>query len=190
MILKDGKYNVGIDSQYMNHFVHAQKRDQLCWAASIQTILKFYGIFVSQEDIVIRTFGIQPDGFIPNWGANYQQIHYHLNNWDYKIGNQEFQLRASFGEGAPNIRWLIQELIEQRPILIGYHVNPGVGHAVVITAVDFFVKNGDWIVTKIVVRDPFPSDVNKCNNGRVEYGGKDLAKIIGGYWGIRVIRIK
>ena len=64
MILKDGKYNVGIDSQYMNHFVHAQKRDQLCWAASIQTILKFYGIFVSQEDIVIRTFGIQPDGVV------------------------------------------------------------------------------------------------------------------------------
>jgi len=188
MNIEDGKHSVGIDSEIMNHFVHTQLRDQLCWAASIQTVLKYYGIIVSQQDIVLRTFPRLPNGFLPNRPANSQTIHNHLNNWEYIVGGVTFVVKAEFGEGAPPPRLLITELHAERPIIAAYHTGPNTGHAVVVTAIDFTALNNEVTVRKIVVRDPSADEANKQRLGRIEYGGRDFASEMVGYWIVRVQR--
>jgi len=66
---------VGIPSNSMNYYAAGQNNSQWCWAASIQMVLNGYGVNINQEQIVARTYGIDPYGNLPNWPGSFQAIH-------------------------------------------------------------------------------------------------------------------
>jgi hypothetical protein len=179
---------VGIPSNSMNYYAAGQNNSQWCWAASIQMVLNGYGVNINQEQIVARTYGIDPYGNLPNWPGSFQAIHKNLNNWGIDNLGYPYTVRASLGNGAPSPNILVNELSNGRPVIIGYSSGPNSGHAVVVTAVSYIpTPNGPFIQT-IVVRDPWPSQKNINNNGRVEYPASALANKIQAYWYIRVIK--
>lgn len=91
------------------------------------------------------------------------------------------------GWGAPTPAYLINELENLRPVLIGYQSGPNSGHAVVITALSYIQTMYGPQIQTIVVRDPWPSGENIKNNGRVEYQALNLAQVIQAYWFIRIM---
>ena len=179
---------VGIPSNQMDYFSASQFKSQWCWAASIQMVLNGYGVNIRQDQIVERTYGRNPFGALPNWPGSIQTIHRNLNNWGIDNFGYPYTVMAQIGNGAPSPSILVNELSYGRPVIIGYRSGPNSGHAVVVTAVSYIpTPSGPYIQT-IVVRDPWPSEENIRNKGRVEYPAAALANNIQAYWYVRVVR--
>ena len=176
----------GIPSSQMNYFAAAQKRSQWCWAASIQMVLNYYGVYISQEQIVARTYGTDQYGNLPDWPGSWQAITANLNNWNFDNAGRPYVVRASLKWGAPSPVVLLHELSSGRPVIAAYSSGPNSGHAVVITGASYIQTYDGPIVQSVVVRDPWPSHVNRANAGRVEYGGLDFSRVMQAYWYVRV----
>lgn len=177
---------IGIPSERFNYCAASQRSSNWCWAASLQMIFNYYGVNISQEQIVYRSYGIDPQGNLPNWAGSFEVITANLNNWNIDNFGRRYSVSANLNWGAPSPVYLIQELAAQRPVLVGYQSGPNTGHAVVITACSFTQTNFGPIINSIVVRDPFPTPQNIASSGRVEYPGANLANLIQAHWYIRV----
>jgi hypothetical protein len=177
---------VGIQTNNFNYFSSSQNNSNWCWAASMQMIFNYYGVSISQEQIVARSYGVNPYGQLPNWTGSFQVITANLNNWSIDNFGRQYQVSASLNWGAPTPAFLIQELAAQRPVLIGYRSGPNSGHAVVITACSYIPSINGPIIQTVVVRDPWPSDQNIQNLGRVEYPGLNFANLIQAHWYVRI----
>ena len=171
----------------MNYTASTQNNTQWCWAASIQMVLRYYGVYVTQEQIVKRSFGVTRNGQLPNRTASPELITANLNKWGVDNRGQRYRVQATWGRHAPHPDMLIREMKADRPVIIGYEGEDG-GHAVVITAVGIANTNRGPAIEEIVVRDPWPSRRNVRRKGRVVYPGIDLANRIGDYWFIRVYK--
>ncbi len=176
---------VGIPSSTFNYFASAQQNSNWCWAASLQMIFNYYGVNITQEQIVGRSYGRDPYGNLPNWTGSFQIITANLNNWNMDNSGRQYSVSASLNWGAPTPAYLVQELSQQRPVLIGYQNGPG-GHAVVITGCSYIQTFSGPLIQSIIVRDPWPSPENVATGGRVEYPGLNLASRIQAHWYIRV----
>lgn len=177
---------VGIPTQNFNYFASPQHNSNWCWAASLQMIFNYYGVNITQEQIVARSYGVDPNGELPNWTGNWQVITQNLNNWSVDNNGRQYAVMATFNQGAPSPYYLIQQLSQGRPILIGYQSGPNSGHAVVITACSYIQTYDGPVIQSIVVRDPWPSEQNTANDGRAEWGGSQLANFIQAHWYIMV----
>lgn len=177
---------VGISSNNFNYFASSQRNSNWCWAASLQMIFNYYGVNITQEQIVARSYGIDPYGQLPNWVGSFQVITANLNNWSVDNNGRNYAVSATLHWGAPTPAILVQELTAQRPVLISYKSGPNTGHAVVITAVSYTPSANGPIIQSIVVRDPWPSEQNINTNGRIEYPGQEIANLIQTHWYIRV----
>ncbi|MDQ6828393.1 MAG: C39 family peptidase [Gemmatimonadota bacterium] len=178
----------GILRQNFEFAYSSQHNSQWCWAASIQMVLAFYGLHVSQEEIVKRSYGTSAQGELPNRPGSGEVITANLNNWsvDEAGGGGRYHVTAQVGRGAPPPALLLQEVSQQHPVILAYMSGPNSGHAVVATAASYTPSEQGPIVQSIIVRDPWPSEENKATNGRVEHPGADLARNIANYWIIRV----
>lgn len=177
---------VGIPSAQMNFVAAAQRNSQWCWAASIQMVLNYYGVSISQEQIVARTYGTDPYGNLPNWAGSFEAITANLNNWNFDNFGRRYIVMASLNWGAPTPAVLLQELGQGRPVIVGYKSGQNSGHAIVITAASFTQSPNGPIIQSIVTRDPWPSPQNIQTSGRVEYPGAQIASLMQAYWYIRV----
>lgn len=178
---------VGIPSAQMNFVAAAQNNSQWCWAASIQMVLNYYGVNISQEQIVARTYGMDPYGNLPNWAGSFQAVTSNLNNWNDDNFGRQYSVRASLNWGAPTPAILLQELSQGRPVIVGYKSGPNSGHAVVITAASYTQSPNGPIIQSVIARDPWPSPQNIQTSGRVEYPGAQFASLMQAYWYIRVM---
>lgn len=160
-----------------------QSKNQWCWAACIQSILKMYGINKSQESIVRQSYGMDPYGNLPNFAGSFQTISANLNQWiavdDY---GQRYSVAASMSPPNYVPRTLVTELSQQRPVILAYMSGPNSGHAVLCTAVDYYNSPYGPVVTRIRVRDPFPGPDIK------DYRGSAIGQLITTAWSIRAVR--
>jgi len=179
-------YYVGIPGSKLDYVSSIQKKPQWCWAASIQMVLNYYNIAIKQEQIVERTYGRAEDGQLPNWAASIGTIHLNLNNWSVDNTGKKYIVNAQFGYGAPEPIFLIQELAQKRPVIIGYQSNNG-PHAVVITALSYYESEFGPVIRSIIVRDPLPGENSGSSNGRVEFEAATLANRIIAHWFVRVL---
>jgi hypothetical protein len=180
-------FEVGIPSNTLNYYVaEKQNNSNWCWAASIKMIFKYYGVTISQEDIVRRSYGTDPYGRLPNWQGSYQVITANLNNWSIDKSGRMYSVRSSLNFGAPTPTYLIDELSNKRPVLVGYKSSVSGGHAVIITAVSYIMSFNGPIIQTITVRDPWPSAQNINNKGKVVYTGSSFASKIMHHWYVRV----
>jgi hypothetical protein len=177
---------VGIARENFNYFASSQRNSNWCWAASLQMIFNYHGVSITQEQIVARSYGVDPAGNLPNWAGSFPVITANLNNWSVDNSGRQYMVGAQLNWGAPTPAYLVQELSAQRPVLIGYQSGPNSGHAVVITACSYFPSAYGPIIQTLIVRDPWPNEENIANSGRVEYPGSNLASLIQAHWYIRV----
>lgn len=177
---------VGIPRNEFEFYAAAQQNSQWCWAASIQMVLNYYRVSINQKQIVARTYGVDPYGRLPNWSGSFQAITANLNNWSVDNSGDPYVVRATLYPGAPTPAYLLRELQEQHPVMIGYASGPSSGHAVVITAASYSPSPQGPIIHTLIVRDPWPSSTNVQNRGRVEYPGASLAQYIQAHWYVRV----
>lgn len=182
--VQPGPIYVGIPSGTFQMSTAAQLQDEWCWAASTQMILAYYGIPVTQPEIVARVFGAAGD-----WSASDQVISAALNGWGFNRNGQMVYIRSTAYAGPPPPNVLLNELSQYHPILLTFMSGPTSGHAVVITAASYTRGQFGPQVTSIVVRDPWPSPQNIVTAGRVEIPYSALAQFAStmrGYWIVRV----
>ncbi|MBP9104542.1 MAG: C39 family peptidase [Chitinophagaceae bacterium] len=175
---------VGIKTENFNYYASSQRNSNWCWAASIQMILNYYGVNITQEQIVEKSYGKSTNGNLPNWTGSFNVITSNLNKLSADNDGEKYKVAATISYGAPTPAYLIQELSAQHPVLIGYQTSATSGHAVVVTACSYTQGAYGPIIQSIVVRDPWPTQQN--TSGRVEYPGISLANLIQAHWYIRV----
>lgn len=176
---------IGISSDILDKQWAAQRNSMWCWAASIRMILKYYGVGLSQEEIVRRTFGTDKFRQLPNKPAGFDVMTSHLNNWGIDQNGKHYIVNAALFPGAPPPEVLLRELQAQRPVLISYQSRPRMNHAVVITAIKIGAENGRHVIKSMIVRDPGFSKKNVEANGRIEHRADTIARKTAAYWLVR-----
>jgi peptidase C39-like protein len=177
---------VGIPSARMNYVAAAQHNSQWCWAATIQMVLNYYGVTISQEQIVARTYGTDLYGYLPNWPGRFDAISTSLNSRSVDDAGRTYVVLSTLNWGAPTPTVLVQELSQGRPVIVSYSSGPNSAHAVVITGANFIPSPLGPMIQSVVVRDPWPSQWNTANPGRLEYVGAQFASLMQAYWYVRV----
>jgi len=154
---------VGPPKDVVDRIAVAQEESMWCWAAAIQTVLHYYGVTISQQQIVARIYGTAL-----NEPASDAAISASLNGWAFDCHGRKVVIRSRIATGPPSLNVLMNEVARGRPILVT--ANPAassIGHAVVLTAATHIGR----CVTSLVYRDPWPSLENCANAGRVEISG-------------------
>lgn len=149
----DGSISVARVNDYMEQCFHRQYKDNWCWAACVQMVLDYYGLFVSQSRIVERTYGDDYD-----FTANKNNIISALNGWHIN----GYTVRASF-ERYKNAKALIDAIANGQPLIIGLNEQyASTGHAYLLTHI-FFTRDfqGNMTPSRVVV-------VNPANSGDLE----------------------
>lgn len=149
-------YEVGVSPQEIN-FLRAnslnagkQLQSNWCWAASIQMVLNYHGLQVSQLQLVEKLFG---DSQL-NQAATADQILMALKGWQIDINGNLRQVFAQ--EITYNDSRIITALSYKWPIIVGLHDENGV-HAVVLTGAQYEVKpEGEIKLLQVILLDPWP----------------------------------
>jgi len=160
---------IGIPTPVADFVAAAQAQDMWCWAACIQMILNFYGIPITQDEIVTRVYRCPI-----NEPATDDVISASLNGWGINAQGRRFVVRSYVASGPPTAPVLTRELINGRPILLAFNSGTSIGHAVVITAAS---RMGP-LVSSVVFRDPSPTTENVAEKGRVELAMDRLAEFL------------
>jgi hypothetical protein len=159
--LQPNLYVAGILSNQFEYYASAnqngrQRQANWCWAASIQMVLNYHGLYVAQEQIVQRIYGGQVDQpGTPN------QILYALSGWAPDTRGRYSSIYANpYTYSGSQI---VQDLANRWPLIVGLK-NPdgGVGHAVVVTAVYYSIDQfNNPIFHGVVIRDPWPGNLSR-----------------------------
>jgi hypothetical protein len=132
-----------------------QRQSNWCWAASIQMLLNYHGLFVNQEQIVQRIYGAQVD-----FPADPPQILAALSGWAPDTRGRYSAIYASPYTFSGS--QLVQDLAYRWPIIVGLRNPGGGGHAVVLTAVYYSVDQwNNPLFQSVVIRDPWPTNPSK-----------------------------
>lgn len=140
----------------------SQVQSNWCWAACIQMVLNYHGLYVSQMDVVTKIYGSP----YVNQPANEEQILTALSGWAPDVRGRFSQINA-YG-GYTSLEEIINGLSAKWPLIVGMS-NPdgGVGHAYVLTAINYsyeydYYGNIIGAVPDIVVlRDPWPGNQSR-----------------------------
>ncbi|MDO7138142.1 C39 family peptidase [Algibacter lectus] len=152
---------------YYKAAVKTQEQSNWCWAACIQMVLKYQGLYVEQCDIVKKAFKMSSCIDKP---ADCYTIEDGVDGWS--INGQQISGEVDFSASSYE---LIDQLAYINPVIIGLNM-PGqnIGHAYVLTAVFFkYDSNNRKIPYKVVLRDPWPD-----NQSRQEFGWNDFVNRI------------
>ena len=147
----------GVPTQDFVHFAAPegagrQRMQNWCWAACVQMVLNYHGLYVNQQEIVTRVFGATVDR-----PANGEQIIAALSGWaPDNRGRRSAIIADPYNLAPANI---IKDLDERWPLIVGLSGARGAasGHAYVLTAA-YFTKDssGNPTIHRVVLRDPFP----------------------------------
>lgn len=144
-----------------------QEEDNWCWAACIQMVLHYQGLYVDQCEIVKKALGMSS---CINKPADCYTIENGADGWF--VNGERVKAIVDF---SPSVFELIDQLAYRNPVIIGLNM-PGqnVGHAYVLTAV-FFRRDFEnhKIPYRVVLRDPWPD-----NNSRQEFEWSDFVNRI------------
>ena len=161
---------VGPAKEAVDKIAAAQEESMWCWAASIETVLHYFNVTISQGQIVARIYGSAL-----NEPASDAAISASLNGWAFDCHGRKVVVRSRVATGPPSLNVLMNEVARRRPILVT--VNPAassIGHAVVLTAAQHIGRR----VTSLVYRDPWPSAENCANAGRIEVNGAAVTQFL------------
>jgi hypothetical protein len=146
-------FPVGVPSTDFEYYAAPQfqgRQRQLmwCWAACIQMVLNYHGLFVTQEQIVQRVFGHQVDS-----PAYLNQMLYALSGWAPDTRGRFSTIHASLL--GVTLAQIFADLSNNWPLTVGFRGLP-IRHACVLTAVTYMhlFRPGFPFLSKAIYRDP------------------------------------
>ncbi len=146
----------GVSTERFNYIasIGHQRADNWCWAACIQMVLNYHGLYVTQEEIVSQCFGGLYDR--PGNASNFAVG---LNRWAYNTRGGISQVH--FNDYPTSNEEIVQFLSNGWPLIAGIDMGAEVGHAFVVTAISYSVATDMYgnvrvIPDKVVLRDPSP----------------------------------
>jgi ABC-type bacteriocin/lantibiotic exporter with double-glycine peptidase domain len=137
-----------------------QHMSEWCWAATSQMILNYYGVPITQEDLVKKLFGTLQDS-----PATESQIIATLNGMQVETTHGTATISADSIGLTPNI--IIDELDQDHPLLAGLSWTivgeAAGGHAYVLSGVTYLHNEPNVAPTMndIALRDPLPGNQPK-----------------------------
>ncbi len=154
---------VGIRSEILDSIYEPQKAPMWCWAACCSMALRYYGVNVSQEDIVFRVFGSDYLGRLNAFaGGNSMIITNQLNNWQVVVNGRLHYIHTTLFRGSPNANKIIDHLSQGKIIIVAYGPGAESGHVVLLSAVGFLSDlYNNSLITDLIIRDPDPSVIPK-----------------------------
>lgn len=166
-----GYYVAGIKSDEFVHYAAPesagkQRMGNWCWAACIQMVLNYHGLYVDQQDIVTRIFGSAVDR-----PASGDQIMAALTGWAPDTRGRRSQIYADNYNLDPAT--IIDDLDKKWPLIVGLRGARGAatGHAYVMTAAYFSVdERGQPQIHRVVLRDPYPGYQSRIELDAYEFG--------------------
>ena len=161
---------IGVPADLMRSYWSVQEREDYCWSACVQMVLRVYGVERPQSEIDLRGNWINLFGLFPDRSGTRFSIENNFNEFLFS------QFISTHGEGAPAPNRLLDEFSNCRPIIVGYYENPLPHHAIVIFGADCIQTNGGTVIKTISVADPFP--------GReiVFWDSEQLYRTISSHW--------
>jgi hypothetical protein len=163
---------VGIPTDSFDYVASMQEAPEWCWAASAQMILKWFGVEVSQMDVVRRT-----KGRVIDQAASSRDITAALNGLRKTATGDKVIHTINFA-GPPHPMVIVKQLRQRVPMLLTINTAPGQGHVVVLTAARYYDTGQGPHIASLIVRDPYPSPANLGNQGRIEITGRDLSTFV------------
>ena len=129
-----------------------QARPDYCWAAAVSMVLEHHNITVTQESVVRRIMGRNPEG---GSAANLGQIVCALNRWS-PSGSGSWVVQAT--PFATNPLSVLAEIGNNRPMVVGMKEKDSFfGHVCVLTGVEYsFDQFGRPHYHELSVFDPYP----------------------------------
>lgn len=166
-----GYFVAGVPSKEFVHFAAPegagkQRMQNWCWAACIQMVLNYHGLYVDQQDIVNRVFGATVDR-----PANGEQLLAALTGWAPDTRGRRSAIYADAYNLDPAT--VINDLDKKWPLIVGLEGARGVatGHAYVMTAAYFSRDQmGNPTIHRVVLRDPFPGYESRVEMDAAEFG--------------------
>ena len=154
-------YSAGVNTQTFNYIssIGKQRADNWCWAACIQMVLNYHGLYITQEQVVNKCFGglhDKPGGSVEMFTA--------LNGWAY---NTRGGVSNIYANDYPTNVYEIQYLLANNwPLIVGLNYGTDVGHAYVLTAIYYSLSYDGYgnviiIPDKVVLRDPSPGSSSR-----------------------------
>jgi len=156
--LGPNSFVAGIPSAEFDYFAAPevngkQRQANWCWAATIQMVLNYHGLYVSQEQVVERIFGALVDR-----PAQSSEILMALSGWAPDVHGGFSAIYATNYNFYPS--QIVRDLAFKWPIIVGLRGNP-IGHTYVLTAVYYRYSSSndnEPILSKVVLRDPLPTN--------------------------------
>ncbi len=126
-----------------------QKQTNWCWAACVQMVLNYHGLYVTQEQVVARIFGK-----LVNQPAKRWQIKRALSGWAFNYRGGLSYIFSKMGFNSANE--IVYYLSRKWPFIVGLrNPNNDIGHAYVLTAIYYSYDRFHNVVPhKVVLRDP------------------------------------
>ena len=140
-----------------------QRQTYWCWAATIQMVLNYHGLYVNQEQIVTRIFGRLIDR-----PGTLKQILTALSGWAPDVRGRFSQIvaRPYIFQGSD----IVEDLAYRWPLIVGLSQPGQIGHAYVLTAVFYsVVPYNQPVFHRVVLRDPWPG-----NRSRIEMSWQEF----------------
>lgn len=166
-----GYFVAGVPSQEFVHFAAPessgrQRMENWCWAACIQMVLNYHGLYVDQQDIVSRVFGVSVDR-----PATGEQMMAALTGWAPDSRGRKSAIYADNYNLDPAT--IVNDLDKKWPLIVGLRGARGAatGHAYVMTAA-YFTRDalGQPTIHRVVLRDPFPGYESRIELDAAEFG--------------------
>ncbi len=156
----------GIPAERLNTVYATQQMSEWCWAACLEMVFAYYGHPVSQQQIVVQTWGA-----VANVPGQPYQIVQDLNRPWVDANGRRF--RVSGDVFSANAATAAQDLAGEMPLIIG-----SLGHAMVLTAISYNVApNSQGAPTGALVRDPWPGRGRRALSQQEWAGTMLLARI-------------
>ena len=157
--------------------IEPQQGSHLCWAASMQCLLDYYGVHVTQEQILLATWGRVAN--FPIYDLRQAVLSFVKEN--ARVAPQGKVIHPFFRRGAPPPALLIYELeLEKSPVFIGYHNPQGHGsHCVICYGVEYDGSPENPLITQILILDPW-------DGKRKAWSGREMAPLMEGIIALRV----
>lgn len=159
--LQQNLFIAGIPSDQFEYFSSPnlngrQRQTNWCWAACVQMVLNYHGLYVAQEQVVQRIYGTLIDR-----PAQPNQILHALTGWapDNRGRYSSIHANPYTFSGAQ----IVQDLANRWPLIVGLKsANGEIGHAVVLTGVYYSVDNfNNPIFRGVIIRDPWPGSPSR-----------------------------
>jgi len=140
----------GPPSTEIQDIAASQNCENWCWAACIQMVLNYHGLYVTQEQVVQRVYGD-----LPCLPGNASQIMGALSGWAPDMRGRYSEIYSQYG--VYNGVDVVDQLSRRWPIIVGLTMPEGGGHAYLLTAI--YYSTDQWnnpIIDKVILRNPWP----------------------------------